>query len=157
MIDSPGSERQKILSFFFPSLPLFCFHLLFSAYPGPCRAQRQLARLVAGLFLRLDGKKGPCELSRSIASNLQACPTWPQGPPAAHCHDGQLQQLINYAEAINALGKHSSDVSLLSISLSLCFSTTNNILPPPILIQCAESLSPYRVSAGRINKGNVDE
>lgn len=40
MIDSPGSERQKILSFFFPSLPLFCFHLLFSAYPGPCRAQR---------------------------------------------------------------------------------------------------------------------
>lgn len=98
-------------------------------------------------------KRGPCELSRSIASNLQACPTRPQGPPAAHCHDGQLQQLINYAEAINALGKHSSDVSLLSISLSLSFSTHN--IPAPILIQCAESQKPYRLSAGRINKGNA--
>lgn len=73
---------------------------------------------MADLLLGLDGKKGACELSRSIASNLQACPAQPKGLPAAHCHDGQLQQLINYAEAINALGKHSSDVPC-SISLSL--------------------------------------
>lgn len=90
---------------------------------------------MASLFLRLDGKKKkkePCQLSRRTASNLQACPIWPQGPPAVQCHDGQLQQFINYAEAINALGKLSA---VLRHPPALYFSAYQcSNIPAPILI-----------------------
>lgn len=150
MIDSAGSERQKALPFFLLSL-LFCFHLLFFCWSGAPQSSKVAGWARCCCVSQAGWKKrGPCELSRSIASNLQACPTWPQGPPTAHCHDGQLQQLINYAEAINALGKHSSNVLLLSISLSLCTPPP----PTPILIQCAETEQPYTLSTGGIYKGN---
>lgn len=121
-LTAQGVSDRRHSHFFYSSFIqlLSRFFSFFLADLGSCRAQRYLAELVVGLILKLDGKKnGPCELSRSIASNLQAGPSWPRGPPEAYCHDGQLQQLINYAEAINALGKHSSDVLLLSFPLSL--------------------------------------
>ena len=141
------SDRRPCHFSFFSSIS--CFLLIWD--PAELKGSWLGSWLVC--FCGWMVKKGPCELSRSIASNLQACPTWPQGPPAAHCHDGQLQQLINYAEAINALGKHSSDVFLLSISPSLSFSTTHN-LPSPILIQCAEIQSPHRLPGRRVNNDN---
>ncbi|MEQ2190126.1 hypothetical protein GOODEAATRI_032470 [Goodea atripinnis] len=97
-------------------------------------------------------KKGPCELSRSIASNLQACPTRPQGLPAAHCHDGQLQQLINYAEAINALGKHFSDVLQRYFCLTLSLSPT--AFHPHFKEVCRGPAAPQPVRTDGINDDN---
>lgn len=113
--------------FYYPSTSFFLFLLT-----GALQSSKVLGRARCRSASQVRWLKNvPCKLSRRIASNLQACPTWPQGLPAAHCHDGQLQQLINYAEAINALGKHSSDVLLLSISHSPPSTTFNSPHPLP--------------------------
>lgn len=153
MIDSLGSEQQKAMPVIFP--PFISFNS-----KGSWLALRLIC--FSGWMVKKKKKNKrevwggePCELSRSIASNLQACPTRPQGPPAAHCHDGQLQQLINYAEAINALGKHSTDALLLHFCLALLLSPAAFSPPHIFLKRHAEDLQPPRpVRADGINVDN---
>ena len=127
---------------------------------GRSPAELKGSRLACSLLYSQGrpGRRGPASSAGARHPIYRPVPHGPRGGPQALCHDGQLQQLINYAEAINAASKHSSIAALLtlapslslllSLSLSQCAATPPSLLPPSqpptplVLIQCTKSQQP---------------